>query len=265
MKLTVKNIEEQLEREAPELLKDLGLLPEGYRCRARLHGKSRDKRRTASFDKSWSPDTDSIIIEFERNSKPQRQGSLSLESTQQFPRTEPASSPSSQQGRSDLLQQFAGLSVEPASPQPPLQGPQPPALPSGSAQLDPAPKSDAAAADAVYDLVRALDRAESRRGYTFVALKWFRDAALISEGFAWASVDSERQAVLRRAIDNRLVLTSKVPNPKSPQFPVTAIRLNRLMPEVKAILATPDDGLPDFQPVSIRGESLSSTVLRDRR
>lgn len=119
--------------------------------------------------------------------------------------------------------------------------------------------------DPLSDLIRALDRAESRPGYEFVALKWFRDTMLPAEGFPWVSVESTRQGILRDAIEKRLVLTSRVPNPKSPQFPVTAIRLNRLMPEVRAILGRPHDGAPDFQPVAIRGEDLSVTVLRDRR
>jgi hypothetical protein len=37
------------------------------------------------------------------------------------------------------------------------------------------------------------------------------------------------------------------------------------MPEVKAILETADTASSNFRPISIRGESLSSTVLRDRR
>jgi hypothetical protein len=115
------------------------------------------------------------------------------------------------------------------------------------------------------DLIRALDRAESRPGYEFVALKWFRDTALPSEGFQWVRIETARNGILRDAIEKRLILTSRVPNPKSPQFPVTAIRLNRLMPEVRAILGSPRDGVPDFQPVAIRGEDLSMTVLRDRR
>lgn len=119
--------------------------------------------------------------------------------------------------------------------------------------------------DPLSDLVRALARAESRPGYRFVALRWFRDTALPSEGFAWAAIDSERKNVLHEAIDKRLILTSKEPNPKDPRFPVTAIRLNRFMPEVFAILGIPDKGTLDFQPVRIQGEDLSATILRDRR
>jgi hypothetical protein len=114
------------------------------------------------------------------------------------------------------------------------------------------------------DLVRALDRAESRPGYKFVALKWFRDTALPSEGLSWASNDTARRAVLAEAIDNKLVLTNSVPNPNSP-YPTTAVRLNRLMPQVRTILGIESRNVPDFVPVPIRGENLSATVARDRR
>jgi hypothetical protein len=115
------------------------------------------------------------------------------------------------------------------------------------------------------ELVRALDRAESRPGYDFVSLKWFRDSALAHEAFAWASDEAIRHDLLREAIDRRWILTSKVANPRPPNFPVTAIRLNRLLPEVNAGLGGQNSGLPTFSPVRIRGESLSATVLHDRR
>ena len=121
------------------------------------------------------------------------------------------------------------------------------------------------ASDPLPELIRALDRAESRPGYDFIALKWFRDTALAGEGFAWVAVQSTRHEVLREAIDRRLILTHKVANPKSPQFPVTAIRLNRQMPEVEAVLGSKQAVTPGFRPVSLRGDPLSTTVLRDRR
>lgn len=119
--------------------------------------------------------------------------------------------------------------------------------------------------DRLSDLLRALDRAEGRPGYEFVSLKWFRDAALVHEGFHWAADEFARQDVLREAIDRRWILTSKVANPRPPHFPVTAIRLNRQMPEVNAALGYRVSSLRAFHPVSIRGEPLSATVLRDRR
>jgi hypothetical protein len=129
----------------------------------------------------------------------------------------------------------------------------------------PASSNLAPAEDRFSDLIRALDRAERRPGYQFVSLKWFRDSALGHEGFAWAVDEFARHDVLREAIDRRWILTSKVANPRPPQFPVTAIRLNRQMPEVNAALGSRADSLPNFRPVSIRGEPLSATVLRDRR
>ena len=119
--------------------------------------------------------------------------------------------------------------------------------------------------DPVSDLVRSLDRAELTPGYDFVSLKWFRDVVLKAESFDWAQSDAARQAVLRESIERRLVLTSKVQNPKSPQFPVTAIRLNRLLPGTQAILGAESALDSDFDPVEIRGEGLSATVLRQRR
>jgi hypothetical protein len=115
------------------------------------------------------------------------------------------------------------------------------------------------------DLIRALDRAEGRPGYEFVSLKWFRDSALVHEGFSWASDEFARHDMLREAIDRRWILTSKVANPRPPNFPVTAIRLNRQMPEVNAVLGTRTGNSVVFRPVTIRGETLSETVQRDRR
>ena len=119
--------------------------------------------------------------------------------------------------------------------------------------------------DPISDLVRSLNRAESTPGYDFVSLKWFRDVVLPAEGFDWTESVTARQAALREAIEKRLVLTSKFQNPKSPQFPVTGIRINRLLRAAQAILGA-DAGLDsEFDPVAIPGEKLSATVLRERR
>jgi hypothetical protein len=117
---------------------------------------------------------------------------------------------------------------------------------------------------ALCDLIRHLDRAESKPGYGFVALKWFRDAVLPAVRPEWADSDV-RNTALREALDKRLVLTSKVPNPKSPEFPVTAIRVNRSLAETRAILGSPETAGVGFQPVEIRGEPVSATILRERR
>ncbi len=114
------------------------------------------------------------------------------------------------------------------------------------------------------ELLRALDRAESTPGWSFVSLKKFRDEILPLEDVPSIRSDVERQNVLRSAIDKRLILKKPVPNPKSPQFPVTSIRLNRLLPEVQEVLGLPKKDL-DFHPIHIKGEPLSATILRERR
>jgi hypothetical protein len=240
--MTIKEAEVQVEDKISEALKqltELNVLPDGYRCRARIYGQSRKKRQSASFETSWSPDTDSIEITFEP--KPQLSQVASQPVAGAGVATPSNSGPKSG-GVAGLLSEFGSLSEEPPNS---------------------TPKSGSAT-DPLSDLIKALDRAESQPGYTFVALKWFRDAALPAEGFAWLSADAVRN-LLREAIEKKIILTSKVPNPRSPQFPVTAIRLNRLMPEVKATLGSRDERPSDFQPVPIRGENLSATVLRERR
>jgi hypothetical protein len=214
---TIEQVESQFEQKVYEALKELNLLPEGYKHCVRFHGEKKDKRKSAAFEKNWRPDEDSIRIRFE------------------------------------LIQEAPKLTAQPVT------------KPAVASPITSAVQSVVVAVDPLADLIRELDRAESRRGYEFVSLKWFRDSALVSAGFSWASVDVTRQNVLRSALDKRLILTSKVHNPKTPQFPVTAIRLNRLMPEVKTILGNKDDSSLDFHPIEIRGENLSTTILRERR
>ena len=114
------------------------------------------------------------------------------------------------------------------------------------------------------DLIKALDRAERRPGLDFIALTWFRDAALSAESFEWTKSESTKREIISEAIHKRIILTSKVPNPKIPERPVTAIRLNRLLPEVKQTLGYIEELDSDFHPVEIRGEPLSATIMRER-
>ena len=128
------------------------------------------------------------------------------------------------------------------------------------------PKDIAGVLPAEADLLKALDRAESRPGWSFVPLKKFRDEILPQEHLpSSANTDVELRALLESVISKNFVLVGKVPNPKSPQFPVTTIRLNRLRPEVKAILGQNGSSDLDFHPVEISGEPLSATILRERR
>jgi hypothetical protein len=114
------------------------------------------------------------------------------------------------------------------------------------------------------EAVRALDVAEHK--VAFVSLKWFRDQFLPGFGVAWAATPQAGKEIVSEAIARDLFRTSKVQNPKAPEFPVTAIRLNRDLPEVKQILGSaPVAHSRTFRPVTIAGEALSDTIVRDRR
>jgi len=114
------------------------------------------------------------------------------------------------------------------------------------------------------EAIRALDAAE--RKVSFVSIKWFRDQFLPSSGVSWAAAPYAGQEVVKEAIDRGLFLTSKVPNPKTPAYPTTAIRLNRQLPEVQKVLgSSPVPNARAFHPVEISGEPLSATVTRERR
>ena len=128
-----------------------------------------------------------------------------------------------------------------------------------------APKPAETASDPVQDIVMALARAEKDPQLGFVSLKWFRDTYLPQQGYPWAAIPDERQRVLVNAIDRNWILTSRVANPKNPQFPVTAIKVNRPLSEVHSILEQEPGPRSGFNPVAMRGEPLSQTVLRERR
>jgi hypothetical protein len=124
-----------------------------------------------------------------------------------------------------------------------------------------------ATAELEVKLLRALQRAESTPGWNFVSLKKFRDEILPHEPFApgtFQPTDLHWQEAIRSVIEKRLVLVGKVQNPKAPQFPVTTIRLNRLMPQVQEALGQDRRSL-DFHPIRIKGEPLSATILHERR
>lgn len=122
-----------------------------------------------------------------------------------------------------------------------------------------------AVTDPTHDIVLTLAKAELDPKLGFVSLKWFRDTYLPLQGHSWAAVPDQRERVLVNAIERKWILTSKVENPKNPQFPVTAIRLNRPLAEVRAILDSEPGFRSSFNPIIMPGEPLSETVLRERR
>jgi hypothetical protein len=121
------------------------------------------------------------------------------------------------------------------------------------------------AEDPARDLALALARAEDDPQLGFVSLKWFRDTYLPRQGYTWAVALEDRQRVLVDVINRKWILTSKVANPKNPQYPVTAVRVNRPLADVRKILDQEAGFRPAFDPITISGERLSETVLRERR
>jgi hypothetical protein len=229
MKLTIEEVESRLEQSLEKSDALRPFVPKGYRVQVTLLDQNERKKRRSASAETWSPESDLIQISFERESEDGSEESVAVDSVPQASRIESSDRP--------------------------------------IASHDPDPRS--AISDSLSDLIRCLDHAESRPGYTFVALKWFRDVALPASAPAWAQSDAVRSNVLRDAIERRIVLTGRIPNPKSPQFPVTTIKLNRLLPEVRTVLgaggAPGDLNDEGFEPITIKGESLSATVLRERR
>jgi hypothetical protein len=110
--------------------------------------------------------------------------------------------------------------------------------------------------DRIRELCATLAEAE-RGGHAFIALKWFRDSFLPRKAFSWNQHPESRQLILAEAIQRGVVLTSKIPNPKTPAYPTTTIRLNRA-----------EAGVPEeaqrFRPVAVHGESISDSLDDDR-
>ena len=113
---------------------------------------------------------------------------------------------------------------------------------------------------AMDQLLDVLAEVEGTR--RFVALKWFRDQCLPQRGHDWARDPRTSGALLRRATEQRLILTSQVPNPNNPLHPVTAIRVNRRHPRFQTETAKRGTA---FTPIPIRGGAIADTVLSDRR
>ncbi len=115
--------------------------------------------------------------------------------------------------------------------------------------------------EALTQMLEALQRAERER--RFVGIKWFRDRFLPEQNFSWSNDPRTCGAMLRIGTEDELVVTHQVTNPKNPQHPVTAIRLNRNHPRCQD-MGQPSEQ-PRFKPVRIRGDVLSSTVVGQRR
>jgi hypothetical protein len=135
--------------------------------------------------------------------------------------------------------------------------------PAGRSDQMASPPATARTVDPEVTIVKKLAEAEVER--PFVALKFLRDRLLPSVEASWTQEPELRQKYVAAAIARGLLTTSKVPNPTAPQFPTTAVRVNRAHPLVQEVLEELSGFEEGFSPVAIRGRPLSDTVLEDRR
>jgi hypothetical protein len=233
----------QFESQLPANLKPLLRLapPKGARAQVSfLKGRNhRQVRRSASLDRWWSAETGTVSIGYDRD--PLDDTIAQTDQATQIP--------------------LSGK-VSPRVPRDP-EGSPAGIRPDSDKPIMAVPLWSQKAEDRLGELVRALAVAE-RDQPSFVSLKWFRDSFLPYQGLEWATVPESRHQALKETINRGWISTMKIPNPRSPQFPVTAIRVNRLLPDVRKLLDQAGAGSM-FMPVSIPGELLSETVLRERR
>ena len=233
--LTIPEAEEMIEEALEELSfsTDPGLsralrflAPPGYQAIVELCGENgRSKRRNANAD-TWTPEEDEVRIYFERVGE---DGEAEDADYEDVPR---AAQPRARASRT------ASPAFEDGN------------VADGHGNLP--PDID----DRIKELCATLAEAE-RGGHAFIALKWFRDSFLPRKAFSWNQSPESRQMILAEAILRGVVMTSKIPNPKTPAYPTTTIRLNRA-----------EAGVPEeaqrFRPVAVHGEALISTLDDDR-
>lgn len=65
-------------------------------------------------------------------------------------------------------------------------------------------------------------------------------------------------------VEQGIILLTKVPNPNNPDFPTTKVQLDRENETVRRVLQT-EAPAKRFEPLTVRGDSASSTLLRERR
>ena len=100
----------------------------------------------------------------------------------------------------------------------------------------PQPRTIEGSGNPLLDFITALDHVEKDPHLHFVSLKWFRDTYLPKRGYDWANDPDLPRQMVHEAAEAEMILTSKVPNPKTPEFPVTTIQLNRAHPKVQRML-----------------------------
>lgn len=232
--LTIPEAEEIIEQALEELAysTDPGLIralrflaPPGYQAIVELCGENGRSKRRNAYATTWTPEEDEVRIYFER---------VDGNNAEDEDRAESRPGPHL---RGRAIRPVAAVhddgNVDEGSG----------ALP---ADID----------DRIKELCATLAEAE-RGGHAFIALKWFRDSFLPRKAFSWNQNPESRQMILAEAILRGVVLTSKIPNPKTPAYPTTTIRLNRA-----------EAGVPEeaqrFRPVAVQGDSFGAMLDDDR-
>ncbi len=108
-------------------------------------------------------------------------------------------------------------------------------------------------------VISTLDAQERRRDFVWAGF-------VVKDLLPGLGLEShEAQRWFDRLVDDQIFVLDKRPNPNNPDFPSTAVRLNRDNDAVKRVLnknGRPSNG---FQAVTIRGEPASITLVRERR
>jgi hypothetical protein len=207
------------------------LTPAGYRPVAQLVGEDGRKKRSTAAASNWSPETGEIVIYFEP-----------LVATE----TKPVLNVSERSSPPPPLQPVSAfVRSRPMTP-PPAHD-----IPDASGRIG----SEDVTPLQVQQCCEALAEAE-KAGKLFIAFKWFRDEELPRYKFDWTISQTLRQRVLAKAVEMGAIQTKPIPNPKSPQHPTTVVSLNRS--------EAPQTMPRRFNPIVVRGEPVSATIMRDR-
>jgi len=108
-------------------------------------------------------------------------------------------------------------------------------------------------------VISSLDAQERRRDFVWAGFV-VKDL-LPAQGIE----PREAQTLFDRLVDEGVLLLEKRANPNNPDFKTTVVKLNRDNDAVQAVLARVGNSIKSFQPVPIRGEPASATLIRERR
>ena len=114
-------------------------------------------------------------------------------------------------------------------------------------------------------LIRSLERAGNFLGADNIPLQWFSREWCPPGSLYEIAGESNMARLIKHAAGEGVVSVSEAPESVPPHFELELIRLNRGHPWVKSALGEAPPVGWTFQPVKIKGEPLSETILRDRR